>query len=610
MTLPYSPSRAVYQGNGVATAFPFAFKVWSTDHLSVSLTSPEGRTAAAQGWTASLGENGGTLTYLHNGNPLPDGWRLAIVRDMPFAQGIDLVSASRFDPQVIEDGLDQATAELQQLSEKITRAVIMPATSEQSPEDVVLSIFASRDAAAVSASAASAQATEAQTSALAAASSAATAAQSVQTASAGAVADATAQANAAAASATAAAQSAAEAEAASGGLAGRMDAVELKNTQQNTRLDGVEIGVAAISATLIGSVQAVMAAEEYVPNGCVPANGGEYTQAQFPSLYDTYLAGGKLLTCTYAAWTAQVALTGNCARFALDTTAQKFKVPLVKDGDSITQAASAAELGKSYKAGLPNIKGKAGGVVSNPLATDTNTGPFKTVANTTESLGGWTGSAYHHLEIDANQSSAIYQDGITTVLTEQVRLRHFVVVASAQNSASVFDWSNYMAALAGKANADLSNVTGNALGIYLYARDEKASAVTGGTYTSGTWATRDLNTMVKNFIPGASLSGNRITLPAGRYKIDATVPSSNVNICRAALYNATSSAYLLYSHTARSAYDYNGYTHMRIRGEFTLAAASSIELRMWGQTTHANGMGAASGSGVPEIYTEVEVWKM
>ena len=213
MTLPFSPSRAVYQGNGAATAFPFAFKVWSTDQLSVSITSPQGRTTAAQGWTASLGESGGTLTYLHNGTPLPDGWRLAIVRDMPFAQGIDLVSASRFDPQVIEDGLDQATAELQQLNEKITRAVIMPATSEQSPEDMVLSIYASRDAAAASASEASAQSTAAQSSAH----------------------EAKISAGDAASSATAAALSAAEAEAASGGLAPRMDAVEIKNTQQDMR---------------------------------------------------------------------------------------------------------------------------------------------------------------------------------------------------------------------------------------------------------------------------------------------------------------------------------------------------------------------------------------
>ena len=172
MTLPYSPSRAVYEGNGAATAFPFAFKVWSTDQLNISITSPKGETSPAQGWTASIGESGGTVTYLHDGAPLPAGWRLAIVRNMPFAQGIDLISASRFDPQVIEDGLDQATAELQQLNEKLARAVIMPATSDKSPEEVVASIYASRDAAAQNATAAA-------HSAAAAAASAATAAQTV-----------------------------------------------------------------------------------------------------------------------------------------------------------------------------------------------------------------------------------------------------------------------------------------------------------------------------------------------------------------------------------------------------------------------------------------------
>ena len=77
MTLPYSPSRAVYEGNGAATSFPFAFKVWNTDQLNISVTSPKEETSPAQGWTASIGESGGTVTYLHDGAPLPSGWRLA-----------------------------------------------------------------------------------------------------------------------------------------------------------------------------------------------------------------------------------------------------------------------------------------------------------------------------------------------------------------------------------------------------------------------------------------------------------------------------------------------------------------------------------------------------
>ena len=243
MTLPYSPSRAVYEGNGAATSFPFAFKVWSTDQLNISITSPKGETSPAQGWTASIGGSGGTVTYLHDGAPLPAGWRLAIVRNMPFAQGIDLISASRFDPQVIEDGLDQATAELQQLNEKLARAVIMPATSDKSPEEVVASVYSSRDAAAQSATAAA-------HSAAAAAASAATAAQTVTEAAEASVSAATAQADSAAASAQAA-QTAAHAaqQAVPDNLLSRLSDAEAKNTQQDARLDTAELGITAISTT-------------------------------------------------------------------------------------------------------------------------------------------------------------------------------------------------------------------------------------------------------------------------------------------------------------------------------------------------------------------------
>lgn len=456
MTLPYSPSRAVYEGNGAATSFPFAFKVWSTDQLNISITSPKGETSPAQGWTASIGESGGTVTYLHDGAPLPAGWRLAIVRNMPFAQGIDLISASRFDPQVIEDGLDQATAELQQLNEKLARAVIMPATSDNSPEEVVASVYSSRDAAAQSATAAA-------HSAAAAAASAATAAQTVTEAAEASVSAATAQADSAAASAQAA-QTAAHAaqQAVPDNLLSRLSDAEAKNTQQDARLDTAELGITAISTTLIGSVVTMLCADNYVPNGAVPANAAEYTREQFREFYDTYLVGGKLLTCTYAAFAAQVALTGNCAKFALDTTAQKFKVPLLKNGDSITQAASAAELGKSVKAGLPNVAGEltswvtATGAYAPIRANATLSAPFYRTGTWSPGSTAGTSEAGYGLGINLGLSNPIYGNS-NTVTTEGIRLRHFVVLASAQNNASVFDWANYMAGLAGKLNADMSN---------------------------------------------------------------------------------------------------------------------------------------------------------
>ena len=73
MTLPYSPSRAIFEGNGKATDFPFSFKVWEAGQLLVSLTAPDGKTSTATGWSVSLGKDGGTVHYLHQDAPLPAG---------------------------------------------------------------------------------------------------------------------------------------------------------------------------------------------------------------------------------------------------------------------------------------------------------------------------------------------------------------------------------------------------------------------------------------------------------------------------------------------------------------------------------------------------------
>lgn len=154
MTMPYSPGRALFEGNGTATDFPFSFKVWGTEQLSVTLTGPDGSSRPASGWNARLNDDGGSVTYLHDGAPLPSGWKLAITRNMPFEQQIDLVSGTRFDAEVIETGLDRATAERQQLLEQLQRAVILPPTSDETPEDMAQKLLQARDEAARSAGAA------------------------------------------------------------------------------------------------------------------------------------------------------------------------------------------------------------------------------------------------------------------------------------------------------------------------------------------------------------------------------------------------------------------------------------------------------------------------
>jgi len=157
MTLESNLSKVVYNGNGVATEFAFTFKVWDNDQISVTISDPDGYAddVTADATIVLDADAGGTVTYLLDGSPLPSGYKLAITRDMPFLQRVDLISATRFDAQVIEDALDTATAERQELAEKLARAVILPPTSDTTPEQVVEEIFQSRDAAAASASDAS-----------------------------------------------------------------------------------------------------------------------------------------------------------------------------------------------------------------------------------------------------------------------------------------------------------------------------------------------------------------------------------------------------------------------------------------------------------------------
>ncbi|MCD7984133.1 MAG: hypothetical protein LUG19_07760, partial [Desulfovibrio sp.] len=160
MSLPNSDSRALFRGNGAATQFPFTFKVWDAAELIVSVESPEGLTTTASGWTATLNDTGGTVSYLHDGAPLPVGYKLAVTRNMPFVQAVELISGTRFDPAVIESALDQACAERQQLREAVGRAVKVPPASQNPPELLADMIFEARDQAVQSAASASASETE------------------------------------------------------------------------------------------------------------------------------------------------------------------------------------------------------------------------------------------------------------------------------------------------------------------------------------------------------------------------------------------------------------------------------------------------------------------
>ncbi len=130
-------SKAVFEGNGMATHFPFTFKVWEEAQLTLEVTDAQNTTAQVYDFTVDLTEEGGTVHYMHKEKPLPTGYKLSILRNMPFLQEVDLISGTRFDPAVIEDALDKATAERQQLKEAVSRSMKLDASSPYTPETLV-----------------------------------------------------------------------------------------------------------------------------------------------------------------------------------------------------------------------------------------------------------------------------------------------------------------------------------------------------------------------------------------------------------------------------------------------------------------------------------------
>ena len=163
MTLDTSVSKAVFQGNGSAVEFPFSFRVWNAAELLVQVAGADGRFRDVTGQCSiTLSDDGGTVTYAPGGAPLAKGNTLVILRNMPFLQDVKLITGTRFDPAVIEEAIDRATAERQQLLEKVSRAVVVPADSADPPEELADQIFEARDRAEAAAGKAAASEMEAE----------------------------------------------------------------------------------------------------------------------------------------------------------------------------------------------------------------------------------------------------------------------------------------------------------------------------------------------------------------------------------------------------------------------------------------------------------------
>lgn len=144
-----------------------------------------------------------------------------------------------------------------------------------------------------------------------------------------------------------------------------------------------------------------------------------------------------------------------------------------------------------------------------------------------------------------------------------------------------------------------------------YIKDVKSNGTSGGTFTSGAWQTRTLNT-VSGDTSIVSLSSNQFTLGAGKYEIEATAMAFDVDFHKAQLYNITDTATeaMGMNSNARSAGG-AGSTTSDVVTTVTITTDTIFELRHRCSTTQAtDGFGQAMSFTADEVYAQVKITKI
>lgn len=142
--------------------------------------------------------------------------------------------------------------------------------------------------------------------------------------------------------------------------------------------------------------------------------------------------------------------------------------------------------------------------------------------------------------------------------------------------------------------------------------DKKPSGTDGGTFTSGADRTRDLNTVVKNTIPGASLAANQLIIPAGAYKVEARSQAFSVGSNQLVLYNVTDASIAARGMSAFAYVNLYGASACEaVLCDFIdIAEEKTFELRHRCEGTKGiNGFGVSCGFG-DERYSSITFTKM
>ena len=159
---------------------------------------------------------------------------------------------------------------------------------------------------------------------------------------------------------------------------------------------------------------------------------------------------------------------------------------------------------------------------------------------------------------------------------------------------------------------DLASGVGGKFASYAIIRDEKSNA-DGGTFTSGDWRTRDLNTEVADADGIVSISYNQFTLQAWTYLIKALTPAYESAFHHNRFYNVTDSSVVDTGSSAYTKVTSYVQTNSILISRFTITGSKVFEIQHQTDSTKSSqGLGVRTSAGfttAAEIFTIVEIYK-
>ena len=189
-----------------------------------------------------------------------------------------------------------------------------------------------------------------------------------------------------------------------------------------------------------------------------------------------------------------------------------------------------------------------------------------------------------------------------------------VITSGIVTATNVSAASSVTAATFHGSGANLTSLPASGLfSSYALIEDQKGAGANGGTFTSGAWRTRDLNTEIFDPDNIVSISSNQFTLQAGNYFIEASAPAYHVDRHQAALYDITADNFHTVGTNEYAKGDAGTGSRSIVTARVTISSANVYEIRHRCQTTFATyGFGVFIGTSqwiTDNNYTYVKIFK-